>query len=86
MSDFRHKYGPWAIVTGASSGIGMEFCRQLAARGLNLILVARREEELQALASDLGNKYTVDTRVVAVDVSGDDLLTVATTLALLVYY
>ena len=54
--DFRVSYGPWALVTGASSGIGEEFTRQLARRGLNVIAAARRGERLAALASELSRK------------------------------
>ena len=48
------RYGPWAIVTGASSGIGRECAKWLAAVGFDLVLVARREPELQQLARELG--------------------------------
>lgn len=53
MADFAEKYGPWALIAGASEGTGAEFARQLAAQGLNLILVARREGPLDALADEL---------------------------------
>ena len=47
----KHAYGPWALVTGASSGIGQEFARQAAASGINVVLVARREERLKEVAA-----------------------------------
>lgn len=53
MAEFAQKYGPWALIAGASEGTGAEFARQLAAQGLNLILVARREGPLDALAEEL---------------------------------
>lgn len=59
--------GSWALVTGASSGIGAEFAKQLAARGTNLVLSARSEDKLHALARALSQQ--VETRVVVADLS-----------------
>ena len=66
---FNTGYGPWALVTGASAGIGREFARQLAADGLNLVLASRNRERLEALAEELTLRYGVATRTVPVDLS-----------------
>src|SRR5690606_14755963 len=72
--EFAHRYGPWALVTGASSGIGREFARQLAARGLNTVLVARRAERLAKLAAELSAAHGVEARPVPVDLCADTFL------------
>lgn len=74
MSDFKEKYGPWAIVSGASAGLGEEFARQLAARGLNVVLIARREDRLKALAADIENAHGVESRTIAVDLGTENFM------------
>lgn len=65
----RERYGDWALVTGASAGIGTEFARALAREGVSCVLAARREEPMTALAEELEREHGVKTRVVAVDLS-----------------
>src|SRR5437016_2685806 len=62
-------HGKWALVTGASSGFGEEFARQYAAQGRPLVLVARRQEKLETLATELRETYRVDVIVEQVDLS-----------------
>ena len=69
---YREKYGEWALVTGASAGIGLEFARALAREGMSIVLTARREDRLNALAAELKDSYHVNTRVVAVDLAAND--------------
>jgi short-subunit dehydrogenase len=68
----RARYGEWALVTGASAGIGAEFARALARDGVSCVLTARRAERLQALAQELEATASVQTRVVALDLSAPD--------------
>jgi hypothetical protein len=64
--------GDWALVTGASSGIGFEFCSQLAAAGINLVMVARREELLRQLADRLIAEHKIQVLVIVQDLSLPD--------------
>jgi uncharacterized protein len=69
---YREKYGEWALVTGASAGIGLEFARALAREGMSIVLTARREDRLNLIAAELKEKHRVNTRVVAVDLAAAD--------------
>ncbi len=71
-ANFAARYGPWAMVAGASEGLGAAYAEQVAARGLNLVLVARRDALLQTLASKLSTNYGVQTKTIALDLSAAD--------------
>ncbi len=63
------RYGPWALIAGGSEGIGLSFGRRLAAAGLNLILIARREKPLQDAAHSLSTQYGVEVVTQALDLA-----------------
>src|SRR5260370_25018346 len=67
LAQFRAKYGPWAVISGASDGTGAAYARELAAKGLNLVLIARRLQPLQTLATDLERAFGVQTRTASID-------------------
>jgi short-subunit dehydrogenase len=69
--DFRSKYGPWAVVAGASEGLGAAFAEALAARGLNLLLLARRNDLLDTVAAK-AREMGVEARAEMLDVGRAD--------------
>ncbi|NUM55806.1 MAG: SDR family NAD(P)-dependent oxidoreductase [Candidatus Hydrogenedentes bacterium] len=70
MKDLKH-YNGWALVTGASSGLGREFARQIAAAGVNCVLVGLGEEALSALAHELSEKHAIACRPLELDLASD---------------
>ncbi|HEY3997821.1 MAG TPA: SDR family NAD(P)-dependent oxidoreductase [Candidatus Xenobia bacterium] len=71
-TEFQHKYGPWAVVTGGSGSIGAEFAQQLAKRGLNLVLTARDAGHLEKTADEIQRQYGVQVKTVACDLGQPD--------------
>lgn len=70
----KSKYGEWAIVTGASSGIGLELATQLATAGFNLIINSRHQEALIEVEKQLRARSTIEIRIVAGDVADADTI------------
>ena len=75
MSDLPAKYGRYALITGASSGIGAEFAVQLAESGFNLVLVARRSQKMDALAASLQSRFDVAVEIVELDLAAENATT-----------
>jgi short-subunit dehydrogenase len=74
MKNNIQQFGSWAIVTGASSGIGKEFAFQLASKGLNIVLIARRENLLQELSKEIANTYNVQTKYLVLDLTHNNFI------------
>ena len=61
------KYGEWAVVTGCTDGIGLQYALQLAAKGFNIVLISRSEEKLRTLSREITVKFDVKTRIIVYD-------------------
>jgi len=72
--DFANRYGPWAVVAGASEGVGSAYAHAMAERGLNVVLLARRKAVLDEVAAAIRADTGVDTRILAVDLTEDDAM------------
>ncbi len=71
---FRRRYGPWALVAGGSEGLGAEYVRAAAARGLSVLAVAEQAEPLVGVCSAASREFGVDVRPVVVDLARRDLI------------
>ena len=72
MSDIAEKYGPWAIVVGASDGVGALFAERIASEGVNVVLVARRQHVLEKVAEGIRRRTAAQTRTLSVDLVDAD--------------
>src|SRR6266850_5046124 len=70
----KQQFGPWALVTGASSGIGAEFARRIAAAGINLVLVARRDALLNEVGRQITRDFAVQFRALTMDLSQEGFI------------
>jgi short-subunit dehydrogenase len=68
---FRHKFGPWAVIAGASEGTGECYARELAEMGINLVLVSRRQAALDALGEALTAEFGIEYRAISQDLTED---------------
>lgn len=66
-------YGPWAVIAGGSEGLGVAFAEQLAAAGINLLLIARNAAKLEAVAEAIIGRHNVQVRTAAIDLASTEM-------------
>jgi short-subunit dehydrogenase len=78
---FREKYGPWALISGASEGVGRALARRIAAEGIHCILIARRQGPLDELALEIGREFGVECVAASIDLAAPDACAQITAMA-----
>lgn len=71
---YQTKYGPWALIIGGSKGIGEAYSRQLAAKGINLVITARGADQLEKLATELTQTYNIKVQTIVIDLNDTNVL------------
>ena len=71
---FAARYGPWALVTGAARGLGAEFSRKIATRGVNVVMVDMRPDELEQTARQVSEGSSRDVRTIVADLSSPEFI------------
>jgi short-subunit dehydrogenase len=71
---FKGRYGPWALIAGASVGLGAAFASELAQKGLNLVLIARRPGPLESRSTELKDKHGILVKTISTDLAAPDML------------
>ena len=74
--NFADSYGPWALIAGASMGIGAALSHEAARRGLNVVMLARGREQLEATAAAVAAEHGVEVRTLAADLAAPDIGTI----------
>jgi uncharacterized protein len=72
MGEFKDRYGSWAVIAGASEGVGLAFAHALAERKVNVVLLSRRQSVLDEQAAHLESRWGIGTRTVAIDLAALD--------------
>jgi short-subunit dehydrogenase len=72
MTDFLRRFGQWGMVAGAAEGIGAAFCEEFARRGMNVILIDVKGQEMEILSGRLEKQYKIQTRCFLIDLGADD--------------
>ena len=72
MTEFRERYGAWALIAGAAIGLGESFCTTLAKQGFNLFMIDNREEQLMNLSGKLTKEYGIQTMPFCIDLFQTD--------------
>jgi short-subunit dehydrogenase len=73
VEEFADRYGPWAVVAGASTGLGAAFADECASRGLNVVVLARRRELLEQTAAGIRDRHGVEVRPVTLDMADPEV-------------